>query len=198
MKNLVTKNITSNTNDLNHVNSDELLVSKDSEMNNLDVNKDNSIQNHLLDDFNNLLQETLTNLPIAIDKDGENMAFNNLNILINTADRFRKNLSPEEESYFKNDFQQKILPHINQSELCKYSYDKPRGYAGDFMAMQMIWNGRTSLDYRYRGKSDVGKAINAFTLDSANCKANVYRVYHLKKKFLSTKIVKLPQLVVAQ
>ena len=124
----------------------------------------------------------MVNLPKAIKKHGEAIAFNNLNSLIAVADNFRKSLSVEDEKYFKSDFQQKIMPLTQQSELCKYCYDKPRGYAGDFMAMEMIYKGIAHAEYRYRGTSEIGKAINAFTLDSANCKANANRVNYFKKK----------------
>ncbi len=126
-------------------------------------------------------EEAILAMPETIEKIGEKPAFERLSALIAIAQNITELLSPENAKKFKNNFQSRILKYTNESEFCKYCYDKPRGYAGDFMAMEMIWNGRNDPDLRYRGESAIGKALNAFTLDSANCKANEYRVHYLKQ-----------------
>lgn len=152
----------------------------------------------LLVSFNDLFQGYINNLVLTVEKKGEEEAFKEINTLIETYSSFRKLLSPEDEIFVKNDFQQKILPYTQQSEFCKYCYDKPRGYAGDFMAMEMIWKGKNTEGNRYNGNGKIGEMINALTLDSLNCEANVYRVHYLKKKFYSTETVKLLQSDVVQ
>jgi len=93
----------------------------------------------------------------------------------------RIGLSPHEENQLMETFRKKFLPIIHQSDLCKYSYDKPRGYSGDYITQEMIYFGvMGQTDYRYRGSSELGRLINSLTLSMANPKANHARVNLLK------------------
>lgn len=126
--------------------------------------------------------ELVSDIKEDLTSEQESKLFNQLSSIIEDIQSQRKSLSPAEDLELKNSFQQKILPFTKQSEFCNYCYTKPRGYAGDFAMMEMIWKGRTQPEnYRYRGDSSVGKMLNAFALDSANCEANEERVHYLKE-----------------
>lgn len=132
------------------------------------------------------LKNELENLPETCRSSGEQTAFQKLDSSINQLSIIRNQLSSEEETQLKLYFNQLILPITNQSLFCSYAYSKPRGYAGDFWAMELIWRGRTQPDNnRYQGESPIGKLINAYTLDMHNCKANEYRIHKLKSIILS-------------
>ena len=75
-----------------------------------------------------------------------------------------------------NHFGKFFFPIVHQSKFCKYSYDNPRGYSGDYITQEMIyWGVMGKEDYRYQGSSELGKQINALTLSMANPKANYKR-----------------------
>ena len=117
---------------------------------------------------------------------GEEATFAGLNTQLAVMQRYRETLDPHSEQQFKQQFQAQILPITMDSDFCRYFYDKPRGYAGDFLAMEKIWLGRSQSDrYRYLGKNRLGQLVNAYTLDMSNCAANEYRVYYLKNRILS-------------
>jgi hypothetical protein len=80
-----------------------------------------------------------------------------------------------------NKFQELILPYIRQSEFGKYILDRPRGYVGDFVSQEMIWNARTNgIDSKLRGESEIGKVLNLLTMEMDNPKANEERIYILR------------------
>ena len=118
---------------------------------------------------------------------GESDAFQIIYSLIHKLNIVADSLLSAERVQFIEYFRASILPLTFESEFCEYSYTKPRGYAGDYGAMEMIWKGRTnSQEFRYRGKTGRGKLINALTLDMHNCKANEYRVHKLKDIILGS------------
>jgi SAM-dependent methyltransferase len=94
----------------------------------------------------------------------------------------RNSLTAEEDQHEKTRFRELLFPLVHQSTFCKYVYDKPRGYAGDFITQEMIWLGRTyGGEHLYNGVSRLGQLVNAATFDMDNCKANVERIYRLQE-----------------
>ncbi|HAR63783.1 MAG TPA: hypothetical protein DF296_00075 [Candidatus Margulisbacteria bacterium] len=128
-----------------------------------------------------LLKDLLTNLVREINRPDEATIFIKIDNLLQEIQQYREQAKQDKELIIKNFFRDNILPIAHQSAFCKYTFDKPRGYAGDFEAMEYIWNGKINPDmHRYLGTTEVGRVINAFTLDSANCRANESRVYRFK------------------
>ncbi|MFC1770366.1 methyltransferase domain-containing protein [Candidatus Margulisiibacteriota bacterium] len=85
-------------------------------------------------------------------------------------------LDSDEDKKLKEYFSKLILPFTSGSKFCDYCYRKPRGYPGDFVMMDMIWKGRLEpAKNRYLGVNDLGKLINAYTLDLDICEANILR-----------------------
>jgi len=126
------------------------------------------------------LTDIVVDIEAKVESLGEESVFGRMEDMLSQIQSIRTFLSCSEEMNLKNFFQEKLLPYTIESEFCNYSYRKPRGYAGDFGAMELIWKGRTEPQkYRYCGTSTRGRLINAFTLDSANCRANEYRVHFL-------------------
>jgi hypothetical protein len=78
-------------------------------------------------------------------------------------------------------FREVMLPVVHESEFCGYAYDKPRGYAGDFVTQEMIWFGRTQGGpRRYAGSTEAGRILNSVTLDMENSRANEERMGRLR------------------
>lgn len=112
---------------------------------------------------------------------GEPRAFAGLRSLIAQVDDARRQ-RPEQAREVDVAFSQVANPLIHESSVCRYVFDKPRGYAGDFRAMEMIWLGHTAPQHaRYLGTTARGALVNAFTLDSENCRANVARVHRFRE-----------------
>jgi extracellular factor (EF) 3-hydroxypalmitic acid methyl ester biosynthesis protein len=122
-------------------------------------------------------------LPELVSKFGEKSAFQIVNHTLFELDRQQAGCTHSEINELKNFFRELILPCTLQSDFCRYVYEKPRGYAGDFFAMELIWKGSVlGGQFRYSGTSEMGKLINAFAIDSANCRANVERVFRLSQE----------------
>jgi len=128
------------------------------------------------------LESALYSLPeLAKQADGIN-CFESLHNIMAELSQTRQTLTPKADQEEMLRFRSRLLPIVHQSTFCKYVYDKPRGYAGDFLTQEMIWLGRTIKGkHLYDGTSPTGELINAFTFDMANCKANEERVYRLQK-----------------
>ena len=104
-----------------------------------------------------------------------------INNKLNELQLIRDSLTIDEEESLKINFRLIMSPIIFQSQFCKYSNIKPRGYTGDFGAMELIWNAQNNEKLKFRGTSELGKKINAVTLSMDNCVANGKRVWLLKK-----------------
>lgn len=135
---------------------------------------------HLLEELPEYFAGYIADLPKKIKEDGKEEVYKKLKSFIDMSRNFEELLSKEEVTIFRENFQKQVIPYTQKSEFCKYCHDKPRGYAGDFMAMEMIWNGRTKLSYKSRGSSEIGRILNDFTMESDNCKSNEYRVHYLE------------------
>lgn len=132
-------------------------------------------------DFNQLAQ-MLSDLPQCTQMSDEINCFKPLHHLMAQLSQERQTLSPEADQTEIRRFRGQLFPLVQQSTFCKYVYDKPRGYAGDYITQEMIWLGRTLKGkYLYDGVSRTGELINAFTFDMDNCKANEERVSRLQQ-----------------
>lgn len=117
---------------------------------------------------------------------GEAECFNQLNSRIETFAENRKNFSKEQDNKIINLFRGELLDVVFHSDFCKYSYEKPRGYAGDFYTQEYIWMGRTDMNHRYLGDNESGKILTAITYDMAVCRANIDRMQFVKDQINSS------------
>ena len=126
------------------------------------------------------LQELFLALPSLVRKHGEEACYHILDVQLRTLSASRQSLSPVEDEHEAKRFRES-LSLAYESTLCRYIYDKPRGYAGDYITQEMIWLGRTlGGDYRYSGTTETGRIINSLALDMDNCRANEERIYRLR------------------
>lgn len=131
----------------------------------------------LIDELANIL----TNIEQLITKSSEQEIFQKSFKVLSALDAQRRSLNDEDDQIAKSHFQSKILDLTNSSDFGKHAYTKPRGYAGDFEMMEKIWKGRTQASqYRYLGDDARGKVLNAFSLESPICKANIIRTQYFK------------------
>lgn len=127
------------------------------------------------------LRELVSAFPEIAKEQGEAACAVAFNKEINDIHKMRVLLSPEEEKTEKARFQKIMLPLVHESTFCGYVYDKPLGYAGDYITQEMIWTGRVlGGESRYRGSTPAGKLLNSITLDMENCIANERRVEILR------------------
>ena len=130
-------------------------------------------------DFNEF-RDLVLSLPDHAARHGEAECLRLLGDALLKLARLRTHLKPEEDKHEMEEFRKLLLPSILESDFCGSVYRKPRGYPGDFETQEKIWLGRTLGGvYRYRGTSEVGKMLNALTLDMANCAANEERIRRL-------------------
>jgi extracellular factor (EF) 3-hydroxypalmitic acid methyl ester biosynthesis protein len=122
--------------------------------------------------------KTLRQLPRAA-KINKAMAYQKVHSFLEFLELIRSTLPPEHEKQLKAVFKQHVLPYTMQSDFCRYCHEKPKGYAGDFMCMEKIWAGRQGLVAEQ--ETVVGRVLTDLTLNSANCKANEYRVHYLSQ-----------------
>ena len=128
------------------------------------------------------LKQVLLDLPNINKAKGEKECFNILTGQINRLGEIRKNFSIEEDKKMMKLFRSEMIEVILMSDLGKYIYEKPRGYAGDFVTQELIWNGCTDVNHRYIGINDIGKLISAFTFDMHSCMAGVSRMHFIKNE----------------
>lgn len=107
--------------------------------------------------------------------------YKELEIILSEYSEQRLFLTSDEEKDSMYKFQNIFFPYIKQSEFGKYIIERPRGYVGDFISQEMIWNARTNgFNSKFRGTSEIGKALNFLTMEMDNPKANEERIYILK------------------
>lgn len=126
------------------------------------------------------LKEIILDLPDINRTKGEKECYNILIEHIHRLSEIRKNFSKEEDDKIMKLFRNETLELFFMSDLAKYIYEKPRGYAGDFVTQEFIWNGCNDVNHRYIGINDIGKLISAFTFDMHSCLAIVSRLHFLK------------------
>jgi extracellular factor (EF) 3-hydroxypalmitic acid methyl ester biosynthesis protein len=113
----------------------------------------------------------------------EKMYFSSLKTHLDLMSEERKTFSPEADRQEMTMFRNELLGIIHESVFCKYVYDKPLGYCGDYMTQEMIWFGITEGgEKRYSGFTSRGGMISSFTFSMENPRANVARVRYIQKK----------------
>lgn len=127
------------------------------------------------------LEKSLRVLPAVVSPSAELLPFANLHGMMAELSQERRSLSREEDQLEMSRFRSQLFPVVHESVFCKYVYDKPRGYAGDYITQEMIWLGRTcGGKHLFNGTTRTGELVNAFTFDMANCRANEERVHRLQ------------------
>jgi CRP-like cAMP-binding protein len=74
-------------------------------------------------------------------------------------------IPPESRNEVGRIVQRELLPYLLQSRIGDRSYSKPRGYAGDFMTIEYMYENSPS------GTGRLGAALDAAMLDTATCRA---------------------------
>ena len=128
-------------------------------------------------EFNKLFIE----LPEMISSNGENYAYSEFNKMLNFFSRIRESFSEERDREEMMEFRMACLPRILQSKFAYHVFSKPRGFPGDYITQQMIWDSRKRQhENLYQGISEIGRSLNALTLRTENCRANIERYQILK------------------
>jgi len=126
------------------------------------------------------LKALLGRLPALVASEGEAAAAVRLGGEVAALARWRAGVGPAGDQAGMDAFRRDCLPTILQSELGHYIFTRPRGYPGDFVTQELIWNGCTlGGQHRYRGLSRTGELLPALTLDSPGCRANETRMRRL-------------------
>lgn len=121
----------------------------------------------------------------TIKLEGEEVALAKVSEVFKNLTDQRNILTPKEDYEEMVKFRDKFLPKVLQSEFPYYVFTKPRGYPGDYMTQEMIWNSKSGLhEDNYRGNSELGKCFNAMTLKMENCLANLER-YETLSQYLN-------------
>ncbi|RPJ09000.1 MAG: class I SAM-dependent methyltransferase [Spirochaetaceae bacterium] len=129
------------------------------------------------------MKELLLALPAISAQQGEEASYGMLDAKLREMASRRKEPGSEEDKEAMKLFQEDLLPLIHQSTFCKYVYDKPRGYAGDYKTQEMIWFAhKDGGEHRYLGETPLGKILSAHTFCMENSRANIARIVYLKKQ----------------
>ncbi len=128
------------------------------------------------------MRTLLQGLPALAESEGEPVAARRFGEAVAALSRRRAALPPDRDQAEMDAFRRACLPVVLQSELAHYVFSRPRGYPGDFVTQELIWNGRTlGGEHRYRGLSPAGRLLGALTLDSEACAANETRLRRLAR-----------------
>lgn len=96
--------------------------------------------------------------------------------------RQRASLSPDEDEVARDAFRCDFLEKLHESRFCRYAYEQPRGYPGDFVTQEMIWLSRTNgQKHRYEGETPFGAMLNSITMNMHAAAANEERVLFLRR-----------------
>ncbi len=133
------------------------------------------------------LKDILVSLPSIAKQSGEEECFRILQEKLKELTEYRKSFDEERDKKEKHIFQKLLLNIIHESDYCRYSYDKPRGYAGDFKNLEMIWFAITEGgSHRYLGITELGKLISSLTFRMENPQATVDRVNCIREKLINS------------
>ncbi len=130
------------------------------------------------------IETLIDELPALNQTHGEDYCSRQWNNTIGELNEFVHQLPEAMEDGFVNLFRTRLLGRIHESEFAKYVYDKPRGYPGDYVTQEMIWNSRAGFQANHAGSTEAGKLMNAFNLQLPNCKANCFRINMLKDRVM--------------
>jgi extracellular factor (EF) 3-hydroxypalmitic acid methyl ester biosynthesis protein len=129
------------------------------------------------------LKEILVSLPEL----GEKLAALAVADELQALSEERATLSPDEERRWRDEFRTTLLDTVHQSHFCRYAYQKPRGYPGDYLTQEMIWLSRThGQRLRYAGTTPSGRLINSITMNMHSAVANEERVHFVRHLILSS------------
>ncbi len=110
------------------------------------------------------LEKYLKSLPDQVTGPDGSYDFTHLHAIMAELSKERYSLTPEADIFEMKRIREQLFPTVHQSTFCKYVFDKPRGYAGDFITQEMIWLGRTEGgSYLYNGTSRTGELMSAGT-----------------------------------
>jgi hypothetical protein len=129
------------------------------------------------------LKDLILSFPqIAQDK-GEEECFCLLQNKLKELTEYRNTFTEEQDKKEIVKYQKVLLSLIHESDFCKYVYDKPRGYAGDFITQEMIWYAyKSGNSHRYLGQTGIGKIISSLTFSMENSLANIDRLKYINSK----------------
>ncbi len=95
----------------------------------------------------------------------------------------REHLTPEEDARFRRRFRKTLGELIYQSSFIQYCLDKPRGYAGDFVTQENLWQYASNPELcEETTLTPLGRLISQLTFRMDNPKANVWRIRHLREQ----------------
>jgi extracellular factor (EF) 3-hydroxypalmitic acid methyl ester biosynthesis protein len=98
-------------------------------------------------------------------------------------------LSENERAFVRAEFRSHLNPTFHRAELPAYAAARPRGYPGDFGAMEIIFTGCSLLaSATGPAETDLDALINRFVLGLENCRANVSRAH-----LLASLLARLPE-----
>jgi hypothetical protein len=127
------------------------------------------------------LKQLIHSFPELTHDSGEGACYRAFTEALSSLSQERLSFSLERDKEEMARFREVMLPVVHESEFCGYVYDKPRGYAGDFVTQEMIWFGRTQGGpRRYAGSTEAGRILNSVTLDMDNSRANEERMCRLR------------------
>jgi extracellular factor (EF) 3-hydroxypalmitic acid methyl ester biosynthesis protein len=127
------------------------------------------------------IEHDVANFKDIVDRLGEIVAFSNLQKLVSIVS-FECRDSKENMRTVHSWFDERLNPILHESELCKHCHDKSHGYARDLGATELVWQGHAAPhSKRYLGTTERGQLINAYALNTENCRANIDRIVRLRK-----------------
>ena len=128
------------------------------------------------------MSEALAGLEAAVDSLGERPAFERLYELMQRFSQEWDRAEPDQQELLRKRVRTLALDTLLESAFFRHAYVKPRGYAGDYIGMKMVWEGRTlGGAHRYCGSTRRGELINSLILGFPNCAANEQRVHILRR-----------------
>ena len=128
------------------------------------------------------LRDAILSFPELAESESEAACYKVLNSYLKEFTVERAMLAEADDIAELERFRKIVLPVVLESTLCRYIYEKPRGYAGDFITQEMIWFGRTlGGSHRYAGSTKAGEILNSLILGTENCRANEARIKYFRK-----------------
>lgn len=110
----------------------------------------------------------------------QKMLFKDLDQSINEFERIALKFTKEEHEVHKRYFQSAIHPLALRSPFNKRCFDKPLGYSGDYLVMEMIYSDP------YQGDSVFAKLMNYHSITLPIVQAVISRNDYIKKKIRAT------------
>jgi extracellular factor (EF) 3-hydroxypalmitic acid methyl ester biosynthesis protein len=129
------------------------------------------------------LRSSLLSLQARVDEVGREAALAEAVAALEGLHSYQRCLPESSRSILREQFRQEVRPLFLEAEVTRYATARPRGYPGDFGAMERIWMGRTLPEtHASLGHTPLGRLLNQVVLQLANCIANEERVYILARR----------------